>query len=168
MRGPLLPAVDTILYYLGLIATIIGVLLAVSVLSYFVVARARSRGLDAVFAGREQLDGPTFYERFFRAHNIPIQIVLTVRRILEDEVGAELSQLHADDDFTGNLRFLLEEDCLDGVEVVMRLEEEFNIKIDDAEAERAHTVRDIVELVWRKLQATGQAPPPDYAPQGWR
>ncbi|MFL6211474.1 MAG: acyl carrier protein [Pyrinomonadaceae bacterium] len=159
---------DTILYYLGLIATIIGVLIVIGVPLYFVSARAQRRKLDVAFAGREPLDGPTFYERFFRTQNIPVEIVMTVRRILEEEIGVDLSRLHADDDFTGNIRFLLESDGLIGVEIVMRLEAEFKIKIDDAEAESAHTVRDIVELVWRKLQATGQASPSDYSPQGWR
>ena len=38
------------------------------------------------------------------------------------------------------------------VEIVVSLEKEFDIKIEDKEAERAHTVRDIVNLVWGKVK----------------
>lgn len=64
------------------------------------------------------------------------------------------------------------------VEVVCALEQEFKIKITDKEAENSQTVREIVELVWKKVKenanplteqshstqpGSGQ-PPPSLAP----
>ena len=43
-------------------------------------------------------------------------------------------------------------DALDVIELVMELEEKFNIEISDTEAERMHTVQDVNECVSRKLR----------------
>jgi Acyl carrier protein len=40
---------------------------------------------------------------------------------------------------------------LDAVEIVMRIEKTFAIKIDDAEAEAIRTVGDMYEIVWREI-----------------
>ncbi len=74
-----------------------------------------------------------------------------MRKILEDELDADLSRLSVEDDFSQNLSFFWAYDSMADVEIVTRLEEEFRIKITDAEAGRTHTVEDIVNLVWNKL-----------------
>ena len=43
-------------------------------------------------------------------------------------------------------------DALDVIELVMELEEKFNIEISDNEAERMHTVQDVYECVSRKIR----------------
>ena len=43
-------------------------------------------------------------------------------------------------------------DALDVIELVMELEEQFNIEISDDEAERMRTVQDVYECVSRKLR----------------
>ena len=60
---------------------------------------------------------------------------------------------------------------LDSVEIVMEAEEEFGIKIPDAEAEQIRTVGDLVDLVCQHLapvtkapEAQGAAPAPGKSP----
>lgn len=43
-------------------------------------------------------------------------------------------------------------DSLDMVEIVMKIEEEFNIQINDADAEKLHTMRDVVEYIQTQLK----------------
>jgi acyl carrier protein len=38
-------------------------------------------------------------------------------------------------------------DSLDMVEIVMKIEEEFNIQINDADAEKLHTMREVVAYI---------------------
>ena len=44
-------------------------------------------------------------------------------------------------------------DSLDSVEIVMAIEEEFDLEVSDNEAEHLTTVKDVVDLVERLLQA---------------
>ncbi len=43
-------------------------------------------------------------------------------------------------------------DSLDMVEIVMRIEEEFNIQINDADAEKLHTMREVVDYIQSQLK----------------
>ena len=43
-------------------------------------------------------------------------------------------------------------DSLDMVEIVMRIEEEFNIEINDADAERLHTLQEVVEYIKGRIK----------------
>ncbi len=115
-------------------------------------SRAVKKKLEAAFAGREPLDDQTFYAKYFRSRGVPVDVVTKVRRILEEEFDVDLSRLSAEDDFARNLSFIADYGSLDAVEVVMRLEEEFNIGISDAEAEHTTTVEGIVNMVWHKLR----------------
>jgi acyl carrier protein len=117
--------------------------------------RAVTKKLDAAFAGREPLDEHTFYETYFQSRGVPSDVVATIRRILEEEFDLDLSRLSAEDDFARNLSFVVDYGSLDAVEVVIRLEEEFGIKITDAEAQHTTTVEGIVNLVCDKLRQRG-------------
>ena len=116
------------------------------------LSRAVRKKLEAAFTGRESLDDQTFYEKYFRSRGVPADVVIKVRRILEEEFGVDLSRVSAEDDFVRNLSFIADYGSLDAVEVVMRLEEEFGIEISDAEAEQSTSVEAIVNLVWNKLR----------------
>lgn len=115
-------------------------------------SRAVKKKVEAAFAGREPLDDQTFYEKYFRSCGVPSDVVVKVRRILEEEFDVDFSRLSAEDDFARNLSFIVEYGSLDAVEVVIRLEEEFGIKISDAEAGHTTTVEGIVKMVWNKLR----------------
>jgi acyl carrier protein len=115
-------------------------------------SRAVTKKLDAEFSGREPLNEQSFYEIYFQSRGVPADVVKTVRRILEEEFDLDLSRLSAEDDFARNLSFIVDYGSLDAVEVVIRLEDEFGIKITDAEAQQTTTVEGIVNMVSEKLR----------------
>jgi len=143
---------STTLYYLGMIIGGFTLLIVLGIPLALWEGRAKRKKMELAFAGREPLSEDSFYERYIQSRGVPANVVVKIRRILEDELNADLSRLSAEDDFSRNLSFFWEYDSLADVEIVMRLEEEFSIKITDAEAGQTRTVEDIVNLVWRKLR----------------
>lgn len=66
-----------------------------------------------------------------------------VKQIVAEQLGVE------DDQVTGNAAFMddLGADSLDTVELVMALEEEFDIEISDEDAEKIATVQDAISYI---------------------
>jgi acyl carrier protein len=66
-----------------------------------------------------------------------------VKSIIMEQLGVD------DDEVTANASFTedLGADSLDQVELVMALEEEFNIEISDEEAEKIKTVQDAITYI---------------------
>lgn len=66
-----------------------------------------------------------------------------VKKIIVDQLGVE------EDDVTMDASFIddLGADSLDIVELIMALEEEFDLEIPDSEAEKITTVGDAVEYI---------------------
>ncbi len=62
-----------------------------------------------------------------------------------------MSRLRAEDDFSKNLSFFWDFDSMANVEIVLAIEEHFQIKIADPEAENTHTVSELVQLVSSKI-----------------
>ncbi len=58
-----------------------------------------------------------------------------------------LGKVHEDDDLISDLNG----DALDVIELVMELEEVFNIQISDDEAEKLRTVHDVIKCVDSKV-----------------
>jgi len=143
---------SSILYWSGMLGGWIVFLVLISIPFARYEKKKKKRLYEAAFAGREPLNAQSFYERYFCDRGVPSYIVIGIRKILEDTLDADLSRLSAEDDFTQNLRFALERDSLADVEIVQQLEDEFHIKITDAEAEKTITIRDIVDLVWSKVR----------------
>jgi acyl carrier protein len=119
--------------------------------------RTKRKKIEEAFADRQPLDERAFYERYFESRGVPFFVVSKVRKILEDELDADLSRLSVEDDFSKNLSFFWHYDSMASVEIVERLEEEFRIKITNTEAGQTHTVEDIVNLVWSKLRPYSEA-----------
>ena len=130
---------------------IIGFLILLSLFWLYEKWSAKRR-FDNAFRGRKSLSTEAFYAEYFKSQNIPKYIVYGVKQILEEQLNADLSKLSAEDDFSKNLSFFWEFDSLADVEIIIALEEKFNIKIRDSEAEKTYTVRDRVHLVWVKLE----------------
>lgn len=107
--------------------------------------------IESAFSGRAHLTTEDFYSRFFKTQGVPFHIVEGVRRILSEQLDADMSRLHDEDDFSKNLDFFWEFDSMADVEIICALEKEFGINITDEEAENTHTVKDIVLLVARKV-----------------
>lgn len=66
-----------------------------------------------------------------------------VKSIIVDQLGVEEDEVKDEASFIDDLGA----DSLDTVELVMALEEEFNIEISDEDAEKISTVKDAVEYI---------------------
>jgi acyl carrier protein len=66
-----------------------------------------------------------------------------VRQIIMDQLGVSAEQVTPDASFIDDLGA----DSLDTVELVMALEEEFDIEIPDEDAEKLRTVRDALDYL---------------------
>ncbi len=71
------------------------------------------------------------------------QIFEAVQKILVDQLGVDEDLISMESNFIDDLKA----DSLDIVELVMAMEQEFNISIPDEEAERIKTVGDAVEFI---------------------
>jgi acyl carrier protein len=117
------------------------------------LAEARSRKVrDGVFVGREAGEEERSFQAFFKSAGIPLDVALEIKAIMADELGEDLSRLRPTDDFSKNLRPLLNRDSMADVAILTGLERRFHIKIDDDEAEACKTVADIVVLVHDKAR----------------
>lgn len=70
-----------------------------------------------------------------------------VPKLIAEQFGLEC--VHLDDDLVDDLNG----DMLDIIELVMRLEEHYNIQIDDYEADTIKTVQDACDCVTSKVDA---------------
>lgn len=118
-------------------------------------SRAKERKVQETFAGRESLSPEAFYERYFTGLGIAPEVVVGIRKILQEQLGADMSRLHAEDDFSKNLSFFWDFDSMADVELVLAIEEYFQIKITDPEAEKTQTVSELVHLVSNKVRSPG-------------
>lgn len=66
-----------------------------------------------------------------------------VREIIVEQLGVDAEEVTMEASFVEDLGA----DSLDVVELVMALEEEFDLKISDEEAEKISTVKDAVEYI---------------------
>lgn len=66
-----------------------------------------------------------------------------VKAIVVDQLGVEEDEVTLEASFVDDLGA----DSLDVVELIMALEEEFDIEIPDTDAEKISTVKDVVEYV---------------------
>lgn len=114
-------------------------------------SRAKEKRAQEAFAGRESLTPEAFYNQYFLNRGVAPEIVIGIRQILEEQLGVDMSRLRAEDDFSKNLHFFWDFDSLADVEIVLAIEEHFQIKIADAEAEKTYTIFDLVQLVATKV-----------------
>lgn len=66
-----------------------------------------------------------------------------IRSIVSQQLGVEVSEIHADSSILDDLGA----DSLDVVELVMQLEDEFDIEVPDEEAQTIRTVADVERYV---------------------
>lgn len=66
-----------------------------------------------------------------------------VKKIVAEQLGADENEITQDASFVDDLGA----DSLDIVELVMALEEEFNIEIPDEDAEKIKTITDAVKYI---------------------
>ncbi len=66
-----------------------------------------------------------------------------LKGIIAEELGVEKDDINAD----SNLADDLGADSLDAVELIMAIEEEFDVEIEDSEATKIKTVQDILDYL---------------------
>lgn len=66
-----------------------------------------------------------------------------VRAIIAEELGIEEDSIEIDSHLADDLGA----DSLDAVELIMAIEEEFEVEIDDSDAQAIKTVQDIVDYL---------------------
>lgn len=71
-----------------------------------------------------------------------------VKKIIVDQLGVAEEEVKSESTFIDDLGA----DSLDMVEMVMALEEEFNIEIPDEDAEKIKTVKDAVDYISKKAK----------------
>ena len=72
-----------------------------------------------------------------------IMIFDKIKEIIAEQLGVEEDVITADT----NLMKDLEADSLDAVEIIMAIEDEYDIEVPDEDAEKFQTVTDIVKYV---------------------
>lgn len=140
------------MFLLTQFALLIALLIGICIPIWLWESKAKRKKVEETFANRQPLDERAFYERYFESRGVPFFVVSKVRQILEEELEADMSRLSVEDDFTKNLCFFWQYDSLADVRIVVRLEEEFGIKITDAETGTADTVENLIDFVWMKLR----------------
>ncbi len=75
-----------------------------------------------------------------------MNILEQVKEVVVDKLGADPDKVKLEARFTEDLGA----DSLDTVELIMGLEDKFNLEIDDEEAEKIHTVGDAVQYIESK------------------
>ena len=70
-------------------------------------------------------------------------MILKVKEVVVEQLGVEDEDVKLDTSFIDDLGA----DSLDIVELIMALEEEFDMQIPDSEAEKISTVNDVVEYI---------------------
>jgi acyl carrier protein len=75
------------------------------------------------------------------------QIEEKVKGILVEQLGVSMEQLHPNTSIVVDLGA----DSLDTVELVMAFEEEFDIEIPDADAEKIETIQHVVDYIDTRL-----------------
>ena len=72
-----------------------------------------------------------------------IEVYNQVKDLVASELKVAADEIQPESDFTKDLNA----DSLDVVEFIMALEEKFNIKIPDEEAEKIKTVQNVVDYI---------------------
>jgi acyl carrier protein len=75
-------------------------------------------------------------------------ILEKIKEIIAEELGIEADEVKAESDLTDDLGA----DSLDAIELIMAIEEEFDVDIPDGEATKIKSVQDIISY----LEAQGK------------
>ena len=75
----------------------------------------------------------------------------SIQERLISVIKSEIPGFKADFDLSADLRVQLGLDSLSYVELILEVEEEFGIKLSDAEAEELVSFRDLLTLIERKI-----------------
>lgn len=141
---------------LGIMKTMLGISVLILIVTawLFFEKRRMNRDVENIFRDRPSLSDNDFYAAFFQDSGISCEIVYGVREVLAKELNVDVTRMIPNDDFSRNLRFLLDNDSMIDIALIEGLEMRFNITILDKEAENTKTIYDIIALVHRKTLST--------------
>ena len=77
-----------------------------------------------------------------------MSVLERLKKIVIEQLGVDEGQVTADASITDDLGA----DSLDRVELVMAIEQEFNIEISDEDAEKIETINDAVSYVQKRIE----------------
>tara|TARA_Y100000310_G_C20701199_1_gene830045 strand:- start:8482 stop:8724 length:243 start_codon:yes stop_codon:yes gene_type:complete len=77
-----------------------------------------------------------------------IEIEARVKKVVAEQFGVDLAVLTEDTSFVNDLNA----DSLDSVEVIMEIEDEFEIVVPDGEMDDIHTIREAIDYVENQNQ----------------
>ena len=83
------------------------------------------------------------------------EIELTVKDILADKLDMDRNKININSDLFNELGL----DSFGSIEIVFELEEKFDIKILEADIEKAKIVKDIVDYIAGRLEEKKKIPP---------
>ncbi len=125
------------------------ILLVMALMPYY--KKRHEKAVNRLFAGRTELSEKVFFEKYFEHQGVSEAVAIGVRQVLEKTFDTDLSRLDAEDDLSKNIRYFFESDSMADVELLVALEQKFTIKFSDGEAEKVHTIRQLVMLVHQKV-----------------
>lgn len=109
--------------------------------------RKWNKQLNALLAGRQSLDDVNYYNEYFKDSEIPFEIVSRTRKRIICQLGEFYSLLQPDDDWSKDFRAIWMLDSLGDVELLLALEEEFEIVIPESMAAQMVTPRKIMAAI---------------------
>lgn len=74
-------------------------------------------------------------------------VIDKIKEMVVEQLGVDINELQPDT----NLMRDLEADSLDAVEIIMAIEDEYDIEIPDEDAEKLQTIKEIVNYVESRL-----------------
>ena len=77
------------------------------------------------------------------------QILDKLRSLISEQLDVAADEVFEDSEFLSDLGA----DSLDIVDLVMKIEDEFNLEIDDEDAQEMQTVRRVIDYLEQTLQA---------------
>jgi acyl carrier protein len=94
----------------------------------------------------KQRETPTPQKIIEITEGIPMSIEEKVKKIIAEKLSVDLAEVKPEASFVDDLGA----DSLDLVELIMSMEEEFNVEISDEDAEKIVTVKDAMDYVAKK------------------
>ena len=113
---------------------------------------AGGRKIEAVFAGRPQLDDESFFQRYYAGTDVKKEVAIGVRHAFQAHLMFDMQRLAPSDSFKEELNFVWKYDSLADVELICQIEKQFTVDITEAEGRDASTMGDLIRLVDAKLK----------------
>jgi acyl carrier protein len=128
------------------------------------------RALDRIFEGRPLLSDDEFYQRYFPDGSVSKEVAVGIRHAFVEHVPLDMRRLAPEDNFGRELQFVWSHDSLADVELLLDVEEQFDVSISENEARETLTMGALIRLVDLKVKAKKEPnqPPEPTRPFGPR